>query len=72
MTNMTLALSEEVHHEMRKHPEIKWAEVVRHAIVRELDRLRVYDRLLAGSRMTEKDAVELGRIINKAAVRRLP
>ncbi|MDE1821461.1 MAG: hypothetical protein KGJ23_10070 [Euryarchaeota archaeon] len=72
MTNMTLALPEELHREMRKHPEIKWAEVVRRAIAREVDRLQVYDRLLAGSKMTEEEAVRLGRIINKAAARRLP
>lgn len=68
---MTLALPEELHREMRRHPEIKWAEVVRHAIAREVDRLRVYDKLLARSKMTEKEAVRLGRIINKAAARRL-
>lgn len=72
MTNMTLAIPEELHREMKRHPEIKWAEVARRAIAREADRLAVYDRLLAGSKMTEKDAVELGRVINKAAARRLP
>ena len=68
---MTLALPKDLHRKMREHPEIKWAEVVRHAIAREVDRLSVYDRLLAGSTMTEKDAVELGRFINKAAAKRL-
>jgi hypothetical protein len=72
MTNMTLAIPEDLHRKMRAHPEIKWAEVVRRAIAREVDRLAVYDRLMAGSKFTEKDAVELGRRINKAAASRLP
>lgn len=72
MTNMTLALPEELHREMRRHPEVKWAEVVRRAIAREVDRLRVYDRLLSGSKMTEADAVKIARVINKSALRRLP
>jgi hypothetical protein len=71
MTNMTLALPEDLHRKMREHPEVKWSEVARQAIVRELDRLMVYDRLLAGSKLTEKDAVEIGRKINRAASRRL-
>lgn len=71
MTNMTLALPEELHRKMKAHPEIRWAEVARRAIAREVDRLAVYDRLLAGSKMTEEEAVRLGRIINKAAAKRL-
>jgi hypothetical protein len=72
MANMTLALPEELHRKMRKHPEIRWAEVVRRAIAREVDRLAVYDRLLSGSKMSEEEAVRLGRRISKAAAERLP
>lgn len=72
MPNMTLAVPEELHREMRKHPEVKWAEVARRALAREIERLRVYDRLLAGSMMSEQDAVRLGREINRAASRHLP
>lgn len=70
MTNMTLSLPEELHREMRSHPEVRWAEVARRAIQRELERLHTYDRLLAGSALTEKDAVALGREVRQAAARR--
>jgi hypothetical protein len=69
---MTLALPAELHRQMRRHPEIKWAEVVRRALAREVDRLQVYDRLLTGSRLTETDAVELGRRINARVSKRMP
>ena len=72
MPNMTLALPEKLHREMKRHPEVKWSEVARRALARELERLQVYDRLLAGSVMSEKDAVEIGRTINRAASRHLP
>lgn len=71
MTNVTLAVPRELHAEMRRHPEIKWSEVARQAFQRELDRINILDRLLANSKLTEKDAVELGRRINRAVARRL-
>lgn len=70
MTNMTLSLPEELHREMRSHPEVKWSEVARRAIQRELERLHTYDRLLSGSVLTDKDAVSLGREVRRAASRR--
>jgi hypothetical protein len=70
MTNMTLSLPEELHREMRSHPEVRWAEVARRAIQRELERLHTYDRLLSGSALTEKDAVSMGREVRRGAARR--
>ena len=65
MPNMTLALPEDLHREMRKHRDVRWAEVVRRALAREVDRLHIYDRLLAKSQLTEADAIELGRSIRR-------
>lgn len=70
MPNMTFSVPEELHREMRAHREIKWAEVARSAIRVQLRRLDVYDRLLAGSKLTERDAVRLGREIRRAAAKR--
>jgi hypothetical protein len=70
MTNVTLAVPKELHAEMRKHPEVRWSEVARIAFQREVHRLHVIDRLLANSRLTEEDAVELGRKIRRSAARR--
>lgn len=70
MPNVTFAVSEDLHREMRAHPEIKWAEVARAAFRSHLRRLDVYDRLFAGSRLTERDAVMIGREVRRAAARR--
>jgi len=65
MPNMTFAVPEELHKEMRRHKDVRWSEVARRALAREINRLHIYDRLLADSRLTETDAVELGRAIRR-------
>ncbi|NWF95035.1 MAG: hypothetical protein HXY34_02735 [Candidatus Thorarchaeota archaeon] len=39
MANITLSIPDDVRERMRKHPEIKWSEIVRSAILDYLDRL---------------------------------
>lgn len=68
--NVTFAVPDELHREMRAHPEIKWAEVARAAFRSHLRRLNVYDRLFAGSKLTGRDAIEIGREVRRAASRR--
>lgn len=70
MPNVTFAVPEDLHREMRAHPEIKWAEVARAAFRSHLRRLDVYDRLFVSSRLTVRDAVTLGRETRRAAARR--
>jgi hypothetical protein len=70
MPNLTFSVPEELHREMRSHPEIKWAEVARSAFRRQLRSLALYDRLLSGSRLTERDAVQVGREIRRRAAKR--
>jgi hypothetical protein len=70
MPNMTFAVPEELHREMRKHKDIRWAEVARRALAREVNRLHIYDRLLARSRLAEADSVEIGRAIRRRGSRR--
>ncbi len=63
MTNMTLAVPEDLHRTMQKHKEIKWSEVARQAIMEKARKLELMDKLLAKSELTEEDALELGRKI---------
>lgn len=70
MPNMTFSVPDELHEEMRRHKDVRWSEVARRALARELDRLHIYDRLLSGSSLTETDAVELGRTIRRRNARR--
>ncbi len=62
---MTLAVPDDLHREMRKHRDIRWAEIARRALRREIDRLHVYDRLVARSHLNESESVELGRSVRR-------
>lgn len=70
MTNMTLAVPEDLQHIMQKHKEIKWSEVARQAMWEKARKLELMEKLLAKSKLTEKDALEIGREINKGIARR--
>ena len=70
MTNMTLAVPEELHQIMRKHQEIKWSEVARRALWEQAKKLEIMNKILSKSKLTEKDALELGRKINKEIAKR--
>ena len=70
MTNMTLAVSPELNMLMKKHKEIKWSEVARQALLEKATELEIMDRILAKSKLTEKDALEIGnKIIENMAKR---
>lgn len=70
MTNMTLAIPEDLHEIMKKHKEIKWSEIARQALWDQARKLELMDKLLAKSKLTEEDALEIGRKINRGIARR--
>ena len=70
MTNMTLAVPQELHTIMRKHKEIRWSEVAREALWSQAKKLELMDRILSKSTLTEKDALKLGRKVNAAVAKR--
>ena len=70
MTNMTLAVPEDLHIIMRKHKEIRWSEVAREALWNQAKKLDFMDKILVKSTLTEKDALEIGRKVNNAIAKR--
>jgi len=70
MTNMTLAVPEELKKLMDKHSEVKWSEVARQAMWEHAKRLELMDKIVSKSRLTEKEALEIGRKIKKGAARK--
>ncbi len=70
MTNMTFAVPEELMQIMKKHKDIRWAEVAREAIWSKAKKLEIMDKLLANSELTEQDALEIGRKINEGIAKR--
>ena len=70
MTNLTLAVPEDLHQIMEKHKEIKWTEVARQAMWEKARKLELMDKLLAKSEMTEQDAEEIGHRIKHGIAKR--
>ena len=70
MVSITLAVPAELKHEMDNHPELNWSEVARAAIREKLSQLNILKKITAKSKLTEKDALALGRKINKALHKR--
>lgn len=68
--NITLSLPDDVFVEMRDFPEIKWSEVARKAIVEKLELLKELDSIASKSKLSEKDAAELGEKIKKGIAKR--
>jgi hypothetical protein len=70
MTNMTLALPEDLKAIMDRHKEVKWSEVARRALWDHARKLELMDKLLAKSELTEDDAAALGRKIKTAVAKK--
>ncbi len=70
MTNMTLAVPEDLHRIMEKHKDIRWTEVARQAMWGKARKLELIDKLLAKSELTEQDAEEIGHKIKRDIAKR--
>ena len=65
MVNVTLAVPEELHRIMKRHPEIKWSEVARQAMWEYARKLELLDQIASKSKLSEEEALELGEAIKK-------
>lgn len=70
MVSITLSVPEELKTEMDGHPEMNWSEIARQAIKEKITILKKMDLLLSKSKLTEKDALEIGKKVNKAVAKR--
>ena len=69
MVNMTLALPNELNQTMKKHSEIRWSEIARRAMWEHARKLELMDKLVAKSKFTMKDALEIGEKVKKGIAR---
>lgn len=70
MVSITLAVPQELKTEMDRHPEMNWSEVARQAIRERVQILHKMDKLLSASKLTEQDALDLGKKVNQALAKR--
>ena len=66
MPTITLSVSEDLKQEMDQSKFINWSEVAREAIRERVAQLRLFKSIISKSKLTEADALELGRKVNKS------
>ena len=70
---LTLSIAKKLKDELRELKEVNWSEVTRQFLeerVKKMKLLKRLDELTKNSTLTEEDAVEIGRKINKAMAKR--
>lgn len=70
MVNVTLAVPEELHRIMKRHPEIKWSEVARQAMWEYARKLELLDKITGKSKLSEKEALEIGEVVKSGMAER--
>lgn len=70
MVSITLSVPEELKEEMEKFPEINWSAIARDAIQQRILLMNKFKKFTSESTMTEKDAMELGRKVNRQLAKR--
>ncbi|MEK6879572.1 MAG: hypothetical protein AABY22_08195 [Nanoarchaeota archaeon] len=71
MSNITLSIPNEIHEIIRKHREIRWSEIARKAILEEINKLAVMDKIASKSKLTIKDIEEINEKIKKGLYTKL-
>ncbi len=66
MSVITLSVPEELKKEMNEFVDINWSAVARVAIKGKLSQLKLLKLISSKSKLTDKDALELGKKINKS------
>jgi len=70
MPTITLSVPSDLKQEMDKSKFINWSEVAREAIRERVAQLAVLNAIAVKSKLTEKDALEIGRKIKKSMWKR--
>ncbi|MBI5389987.1 hypothetical protein HZB02_00685 [Candidatus Woesearchaeota archaeon] len=71
MPNMTLSVPEELHDFIKQHTEINWSEIARRAMHMQAKKLRLMEKLVEESKLTEKDIDEIDHKIKGKMLKRL-
>ena len=70
MVSITLSVPKDIKKEMDSFPELNWSAIAREAIQRRLILLHKFKEFAKNSELTEADALELGKKVNKSLAKR--
>ncbi len=66
MPTMTLSVPNDLYTVIKQHNEIKWSVIARNAMWEYARKIQVVDSILEKSKLTEKDAEDIGKFIKKS------
>lgn len=66
MATITLAVPDDLKREMEQFKEMNWSEVARSAIKEKISQLSILKSITSRSKLTDQDALDLGKKINKS------
>lgn len=66
MATMTLEIAEDLKKEIEELKVIDWSKIAREAIEKKVGQLRILNAIAAKSKLTDEEALELGRTINRS------
>jgi predicted transcriptional regulator len=66
MPTLTLAVPEDLKKKMDELPEMNWSEIARKAISEKVKEYTLFKSIVAKSKLTEEDALHLGKEVNNA------
>ena len=71
MTNITLAIPDELARRMKAFSEIRWSEIARQAIEKRVHDLELMNKIASKSKLTQKDVEEISKSIKRSATKKL-
>ena len=71
MTPLTLAVPDEMKKKMDSFPEMNWSEVARQAFIQKIEDMEFLRKFKEKSKLTEADALKLGKEVSKSVSDRL-
>lgn len=71
MTTLTLAVPDEMKKKMDSFPEMNWSEIARQAFMQKIEDMEFLRKFKEKSKLTESDAMRLGKEVSKAVSNRL-
>ena len=71
MTTLTLAVPDEIKKKMDAFPEMNWSEVARQAFIQKIEDMEFLRKFKEKSKLTETDALRLGREVSKEVSNKL-
>ena len=71
MTTLTLAVPDEMKKKMDSFPEMNWSEVARQAFLQKIEDMEFLRKFKEKSRLSETDALRLGKEVSKEVSNKL-